>query len=66
VKEVMTLVRGGEVAKAVVQAAVDKTADLIVIGSHNREGLDALIHPSVARAVRKDAPCPTMVLFQAR
>lgn len=66
VKEVMTLVRGGEIPKAIVQAAREKEADLIVMGSENREGLDALMHPSVARAVRKDAHCPTMVLFQAR
>lgn len=66
VKEIMTLVRGGNVATAIVDAAVEMNADLVVMGSQNREGLDALMHPSVAEAVRKDAPCPTMVLFQAR
>jgi len=66
IKEIKTLVRSGDVAKAIVQGARDENADLVVTGSHNREGLDALMHPSVAEAVRKDAPCPVMVLFQSR
>lgn len=66
VKEIITLVRGGVVSKAILQAANEKSADLAVVGSHNREGLDALMHPSVAEAARKDTLCPTMVLFQVR
>lgn len=66
VKEIMTLVRSGDVAKAIVSEAKKRHADLVVVGSENREGFDALMHPSVAERVRKDAPCPTMVLFQSR
>lgn len=66
VKEIMTLVRSGDVAKAILSEAKKRQADLVVVGSENREGLDALLHPSVAERVRKDARCPTMVLFQSR
>ena len=36
--------------------------DLIVIGSHSREGLDRFLSGSVAEALVRIAPCPVMVL----
>ena len=63
IKEVLTLVAAGDVVKNILSAARDTSADLIVMGSNNREGLDALFHPSVAEAVRKGAKCPCLILF---
>ena len=42
---------------AIVEAAREWPADLIVIGSHGRRGLDRLFIGSVAEAVARHAPC---------
>lgn len=63
IPEVLTLVRSGDPDDCIVDTAKDYDADLIVVGSRGKEGLDALFHPSVADSVRKKATCPTMVLF---
>ena len=60
--EVKTIVRSGDTVKRIVEVADEQIADLIVIGSHHREGLDALFHSSVASAVQKRANCPTFIL----
>ena len=36
--------------------------DLIIIGSHSREGLDRFMNASVAGALIRTAPCPVLVL----
>ena len=64
VKEVLTLVRSGNVKDCILESAAKYDADLIVMGSEGKTGLEALFDPSVAEAVRKSAPCPTCVLFQ--
>lgn len=63
VKEVLTLVKGGDIKNSILAVAAEKSADLIVMGSHNREGFDALLHPSLAESVRKDALCPCVVVY---
>ncbi len=42
---------------AIVEAAREWPADLIVIGSHGRRGLDRLFLGSVAESVARHAPC---------
>jgi nucleotide-binding universal stress UspA family protein len=42
---------------AIVQAAREWPADLIVIGSHGRRGVDRLLIGSVAESVVRHAPC---------
>jgi nucleotide-binding universal stress UspA family protein len=47
---------------AIVEAAREWAADLIVIGSHGRTGIDRLLLGSVARSVVRHAPCPVDVV----
>jgi nucleotide-binding universal stress UspA family protein len=47
---------------AVVEAAREWPADLIVIGSHGRTGLDRLVLGSVAEFVLRHAPCPVEIV----
>ena len=63
VAEVLTLVRSGEADERIIEVADGYNVDLIVIGSRGKEGLDALLHPSVAETVRKRAKCHCLVLF---
>ncbi len=46
----------------IMKAAQDWPADLIVIGSHGRGGLQRTILGSVAEAVMRRAPCPVLVV----
>ncbi|MDP2278907.1 MAG: universal stress protein, partial [Nitrospirota bacterium] len=40
--------------------AGENKADLIVIGTHGRKGLDRVIFGSTAEKVVRDAPCPVL------
>ena len=46
----------------IAKAAKDWPADLIVIGSHGRGGVERLFLGSVAEAVMRQAPCPVLVV----
>lgn len=48
--------------RGVVQAAESLQADLIVMGSHGRSGLEKLLLGSVAQAVLAHSPLPVMVV----
>jgi len=62
VNKVLVHVRTSEdPAKAILQAAVDVGADLIIVGSHRRRGLQKLLLGSVAERVLKDAHCAVMI-----
>ena len=51
----------GDPAQELSQLAVDVHADMIVVGSHQRSGLDRLAHGSVVRDLIQCAPCAVMV-----
>jgi len=53
--------QAGAIAKAVVADATAWPADLILLGTHARCGLDRLRQGSVAEAVFRHAPAPVMV-----
>jgi len=55
-------VASGDAKREVVQAAVDVEADLIVLGTHGRKGLERLFLGSVAEHVVRGAPCPVVVV----
>jgi nucleotide-binding universal stress UspA family protein len=57
-----TFVPVGEPAAAIVEAAREWSANLIVIGSHGRSGFDRVLLGSVAEGVSRHAPCPVMVV----
>jgi nucleotide-binding universal stress UspA family protein len=52
----------GKPAHEIVRAAKDWPADMIVIGSHGRHGLQRALLGSVAEAVMRHAPCPVLVI----
>jgi nucleotide-binding universal stress UspA family protein len=62
---VRTLVREGRPDRAIVQAARDTGADLIVMGSHGHTGLERLLMGSVAERVIGHAECPVLVVKSA-
>lgn len=60
-----TLVRLGRPFEAIVQAAGEKRADLIVMGALGMTGLTSLLMGSVTERVIAQAPCPVMVVKRA-
>jgi nucleotide-binding universal stress UspA family protein len=56
-------VRVGDADRAILQAAVDVDADIIVVGSHRRRGIEQWVQGSVAHRVLRDSHCPVLVAF---
>lgn len=52
----------GDPATEIVGYAKDVGADLIVMGTHGRTGLERLLMGSVAEKVLRDAPCSVLVV----
>jgi nucleotide-binding universal stress UspA family protein len=59
---VTTAVKPGEVKSGVLDAAEEWKADLIVLGSHGRTGLDRFLMGSVADAVARHARCSVQIV----
>ena len=57
-----SLVKVGVPWEEIVQAAADERADLIVMGTLGRTGLDRLLLGSVADRVVRRAPCPVLTV----
>ena len=55
-------VREGGAAHEIVKEAKEINADLIIIGTHGRNGLPHALIGSVAERVVRLAPCPTLVV----
>ncbi|MCU0686801.1 MAG: universal stress protein [Polyangiaceae bacterium] len=58
---VMMHVGLGDCERELVQFAIDYEADLLVVGTHDRGRLAALLSPSLAGALAHGAPCPVLV-----
>ena len=52
----------GDPREALVSAALTENADMILVGSHGRTGLDKLLMGSVASHVVTHAPCTVVVV----
>ncbi len=52
----------GKPASEIVRTAKEWPADIIVIGSHGRDGIQRALLGSVAEAVMRHAPCPVLVI----
>ena len=52
----------GPPAAEIVKTATYWSADMIVIGTHGRGGLERILLGSVADAVIRNAPCPVLVV----
>lgn len=55
-------VRTGDAAREIVAAAREWKADLIVVGTHGRQGIGRMLLGSVAEAVLRHAPCSVLVI----
>jgi nucleotide-binding universal stress UspA family protein len=56
------LLRTGTAPEEIVRTATDEHADLVVVGTHGRTGLDRLMIGSVAERVVRVAPCPVLTV----
>lgn len=52
----------GDPAERILALAEHVRADLIVVGTHGRRGLEHLVLGSVAETVLRNAPCPVLVV----
>jgi nucleotide-binding universal stress UspA family protein len=78
ISEVLTSLRGrapipadpvrfvpvGDPAMSIAEAAGAWPADLVVVGSHGRDGVGRMMMGSVAEGVTRHAPCPVLVVRQ--
>jgi len=62
VKEVEKLVVRGVPFVEIIKTAKEKDADLIVIGTHGRTGIDHMLFGSTAEKVVRKAPCPVLTV----
>jgi nucleotide-binding universal stress UspA family protein len=61
VKSIVMHVRNGKPDVQIAQLASDIKADLVVVGTHGRRGLERLILGSVAESLVRNAPCAVLV-----
>ena len=54
--------RPGAVVRAILDEAKSLSADLIVLGTHGRGGVDRLVLGSVAEKILRKAPCPVLTV----
>jgi len=54
-------IRLGRPSEAILQIAVDYDADMIVIGTHGRRGMQRLVLGSIAEALTRTARCPLLI-----
>ena len=59
---VRTIVRTGSAHEEIVNLATDERAELIIMGTHGRTGLNRLLLGSVADRVIRFAPCPVLTV----
>ena len=60
--DVRAKVEGGEFAPVIVREADHMDADLIVMGTHGRKGIDRILFGSVAEKVVKNASMPVLTV----
>jgi nucleotide-binding universal stress UspA family protein len=59
---VRRVLRTGVSWQEIVDLATDERADLVVIGTYGRSGMDRLLLGSVADRVVRLAPCPVLMV----
>jgi universal stress protein A len=61
---VKTAVREGSAYREILRMAVERAADLIVMGVHGRGAVDLLVFGSNTARVSRAAPCPVLIVRQ--
>jgi nucleotide-binding universal stress UspA family protein len=56
----------GAPADKIVEAAKKEKANLIIMGTHGRKGIERTLFGSVADKVVRDAPCPVLCIHPGR
>ena len=59
---VETAVLSGEAREAILQELRERPADLLILGTHGRGGMDRLVLGSVASTVTRKAPCSVLLI----
>lgn len=59
------IAEAGDPQSTIIDQAISKKADLIVMGTHGRRGFKRLLLGSVTEAVLREAPCPVLTVPQA-
>jgi nucleotide-binding universal stress UspA family protein len=62
VKDVEQIVERGVPFVEIIRTAKEKNADMIVIGTHGRTGIDHMLFGSTAEKVVRKAPCPVLTV----
>ena len=52
----------GDFSEEILNCAKEEQADMIVMGTHGRKGMDRLLFGSVAEKVLRQAPCPVVAV----
>ena len=60
--KITTLIAEGDFAESIVKAAENVQADMIIMGSHSRRGLDKLLMENVAEKVLHLSQIPVLVI----
>ena len=60
--DVETAIRGGDARTQILQELAEHPADLVVLGTHGRGGLDRLAIGSVASTIARHAPCSVLLI----
>jgi nucleotide-binding universal stress UspA family protein len=61
-KSIQTVISEGDFAEAILKAAIDLHADVIVLGSHSRKWLESIIMGSVAEKVLHLTTIPLVII----
>ena len=59
---IQTVIKEGDFAESILQAATEINADVIVMGSHGRRGLDKILLGSVAEQVLHKSAIPLFII----
>ena len=62
VKDVEQMVVNGVPFVEIIRTAKEKNADLVVIGTHGRTGIDHMLFGSTAEKVVRKSPCPVLTV----
>jgi nucleotide-binding universal stress UspA family protein len=59
---IQTIVREGDVAETILEAAKDRFADIIAIGSHSQKWLENVLLGSITEKVIRHTPIPLLIV----
>lgn len=61
-KSIQTMIKEGDTGDAILDAAKESGANIIVMGTHGRRGLDKILMGSVAQKVLKNSNVPMFII----